>query len=352
MCEIKFLEKIDKEQWDAYVKNHPFGWISHQTHWKETVEKSFKHIKGYFLILIENGSIKAGLPIYFVKSLLTGKRLVSIPFATLCDPLVNSQKEAEILFSESIGIMKRLKAFQIEIRSFHANYLNDGNFSKIEYYKHHYINLEKRIEEIKKSFHRSCVRQRINRAEKSGIKIRVGQTEEDIKTFYHLYKITRKRLFLPTIPFIFLKNLWLTFSANQNIEILLAEKDGKAISGLLLFKFKDRVSAEAIGSDDNYNHLSPNHLLFWEAIHSAWAQGFKIFDFGRTSPENHTLMEFKNRWGTHIVDLPIYFYPGNKFSKSLIKERTNAYKLTQKLCQITPLQAYEFLGKIIYSHLA
>ena len=41
--------------------------------------------------------VRAALPIYAVESGLMGRRLVSIPFATLCDPLVTDPADMEIL---------------------------------------------------------------------------------------------------------------------------------------------------------------------------------------------------------------------------------------------------------------
>jgi CelD/BcsL family acetyltransferase involved in cellulose biosynthesis len=48
---------------------------------------------------------------------------------------------------------------------------------------------------------------------------------------------------------------------------------------LILFMFRDRISAEFLASDDSYFNLSLNHLLFLEAINTAHDEGFKIFDF-------------------------------------------------------------------------
>ena len=73
---------------------------------------------------------------------------------------------------------------------------------------------------------------------------------------------------------------------------------------MLLSKFRDRVSGEFVAVDPAFQNISPNHFLFWEAIKSACEEGYRIFDFGRTSPRNVGLMDFKRRWGTQVTDLP------------------------------------------------
>ena len=88
--EVIIIDPLNDERWDKFVENHNWGWLCHLAGWKQVLEKSFKHMKGYFLVLLNNRKkhIKAALPVYQVKSWMTGNKLVSIPFATLSDPLV------------------------------------------------------------------------------------------------------------------------------------------------------------------------------------------------------------------------------------------------------------------------
>ncbi|MEO0131215.1 MAG: peptidoglycan bridge formation glycyltransferase FemA/FemB family protein [candidate division WOR-3 bacterium] len=351
MPEVIFIDPCEDKRWDTFVENHPFGWICHLSGWKKVLEYSFSHIKGNVLALEESNKIVAGIPIYEVRSWFTGHRFVSIPFATLSDPLITSKEQRDILLPALIKLKISKMMDYIEIRSHLSDSLEyDGHFFKTTYFKSHYINLQRNVEEIRKSFHRSCVRQRIARAEKSGVSIKRGE-EEDLKEFYKLYLMTRKRLCLPPQPYKFFKSIWNTFYHDKKIDLLLAEKNQEAIAGLLLFKFKNRVSAECAGSNENYNNLSPNHLLFWEAIKIAHMEGFEIFDFGRTSPMSKSLMDFKSRWGTKEVDLPIYFFPKEKAIKSDDRENSLGYKIVQKLCRIMPYPYFQYFGQFIYRHL-
>ena len=349
---VILIDPCNDERWDRFVESHPFGWICHLSGWKKVLENSFSHIKGNVLALEESHEIVAGIPIYEIKSWLTGKRLVSIPYATLSDPLIISKEHIEILLQALKEWKARKKFAFIEIRCLQSDSLTlNSFFYRTLYFKHHYIILDKSLEEIKKSCHRSCVRQRINRAEKSGILIKKGKDESDLRDFYKLYLMTRKRLFLPPQPYKFFKSIWDTFYLDKRIELLLAEKNQKAIAGLFLFKFKNRVSAECAGSNENFNDLSPNHLLFWKAIKMAHEEGFEVFDFGRTSPKSKSLMDFKNRWGTKEVDLPIYYYPKEIAINSDNRESSLGYTIVQKLCRITPYPFSQYLGQFIYRHL-
>ena len=121
------------------------------------------------------------------------------------------------------------------------------------------------------------------------------------------------------------------FYPKDMIELPLAEKDNKIIAGMLLFKYKKRVSAEFAVSDKIFQKFSPNHFLFWNAIKISIREGFEIFDFGQTSPANKGLMKFKKRWGSEVVDLPHLYYPKESFAGNGTRnEDTLKYRIIKK----------------------
>ncbi len=92
--------------------------------------------------------------------------------------------------------------------------------------------------------------------------------------------LSRKRLALPPQPYAFIESLYKVFYPQGGASLLIGKKEGNPIAALLLLKFKGRVSAEFAVYDAAYLNISPIHLLFWEAIKLAAAEGFSTFDFG------------------------------------------------------------------------
>ncbi len=352
--EIKMIDPCLDPRWDEFVYKHPNGWIVHLSGWKKVLENSFPHMKGHYLALTEGADdqIKAALPLFEVSSWILGKRLISIPFATICDPLVTSQEETKKLLDETFNLAKKLGASYLEIRTLQSHSLIEkDSFYCSCFYKHHYLLLTNDINTIKKSFHRTNVRQRIQRAEKSDLCLKTGNSETDLMGFHELHKTTRKKHGLPPQPYKFFKNLWDTFVPSGNMKLLMAQKNDKTIAALILFLFRDRVSAEFLASDDSYWNLSPNHLLFWEAIKTAHNEGFKIFDFGRTSSSNGSLMDFKKHWGTTVVDLPQFIYPNNMCDTIDNREASINYRLSKIICKNAPELIDSLIGNFYYRHL-
>jgi hypothetical protein len=355
--EAKRVMRLDPTQdarWDGFVEKHSLGWVCHLSGWKTVLEKSFKHIKGYYFVITDNGgeSIRAALPVFDVKSWLTGSRLVSVPFATLFDPLVSSAEDMALFVDELIRLSGELKCSYVEIRTFQGGRLIKSNqLGESRYFKHHYLTLDSPPDQLRCGFHRTCVRQRISRAEKSDIRLKIGQDESDLMEFYKLQLLTRKRLSLPVQPYRFFKHLWDVFHPPDQLILLLAQKNGHFLAGLMLFAFNGRVSAEFAASDETYKEFSPNHFLFWEAIKMAYEKGCNVFDFGRTSPNNTSLMDFKSRWGCDMIDLAHFYYPGHITNEMGSREESWKYKFAANVCGGAPDALQKTIGHFCYRHL-
>jgi CelD/BcsL family acetyltransferase involved in cellulose biosynthesis len=351
---VEIIDASQDSRWDEFSRAHPFGLICHSPGWRNFLEGCFRHIRGYCLVRTTGGGgeFRAGLPVYLVESPVIGRRLVSVPFASLCDPLVSSTDDLNALVGAALDIMHSHAAQFLEIRAMKAApLLKDGRLGINLYYKTHFLTLEGSASELLKSFDRTCVRQRISRAERSGLDLVKVTDEQGLRQFQNLNFATRKRLGLPPQPYRILKGFWENFYPSGMADFLMAEKDGRAVAGLMVFKFKDRVSAEISVSDTSSQQLSPNHLLFWEAMKEARAAGYAVFDFGRTAPGNSSLMAFKKRWGTEVAETPHYYFPSEISSRVTQRENSPAYKLINRICRSAPDPILMRLGEFIYGHL-
>lgn len=353
MSRVIIIDPCKDERWDKFVENHPFGWVCHLSGWKKVLENSFPHMKGYYLALIdENGEIRAGLPIYEVRSWLTGNRLVSIPFATLSDPLVSTSAELNLLLEAVKNLSSALGIPNVEIRTANSHIMMEHpDFLGEYYFKIHEIDLTPEINEIWKSLHRKAVRQEINMAIKNNLTLKIAKTEEDLISFYELYMITRKRLGLPPHPYNFVKSLWQIFEPSKRLCLYLSIYRNKTISGHIVFRFNGRVSAEFEGWDRRLHKLSANPFLFWEEIKIAKKDGFKVYDFGRTSPKNAKLMRFKKHWGTRVGELPIFYFNHNHRTQISINEDKFIYNIIQQVCRVSPTPILKSIGNFCYKHL-
>jgi hypothetical protein len=354
MEDITIIDPIKDPRWDKFVENHPHGWIVHLSGWKRLLEQSFPHMKGHYLALVDSTSneIRAALPLFEVRSWLTGNRLVSIPFAQLCDPLVETSHDMEKILEGAFALSKELNTKFVEIRTYNAPSLKqNGHLRGDELYKHHFIPLDRDPETIRKSFHNRAINQAINRAVKHKLEIKIADSEAELKSFFELFTQTRKNLGVPYQPYNFFKILWDIFSPANMAILLLAKMEDRTASGILFFQFNGRFSAESEGWDREFSNTNPNHLIFWEAIKLAHKNGNKIFDFGITTPDNEGLVTFKNRWGTNVVDLHRYFY-AEKPSKNFVESESSLkQRLIEGICKKSPDPIYKMFGNFCFRHM-
>jgi len=354
MKRVVWLKPEQMSQWDAFVKKHPFGWVSHLSAWEEVVEKSFKHIKGHFVAIWDDtsGRIVAGIPIYHVKSWLTGDRLVSVPFITHGEALISSPQHMAVLLPEILEFYKKSKASYVELNCWRsAPLIRTSLLSESFYYKHHYLPLDRSPEELKKTFHKSSVQRKITQAIKNNLTLRLGRNERDLSIFYHIFSQTRRRLGLPPFPYTFFKFSWDILYPSGLLTLLLVIYKGHPVASSVLFKFGEMVVSEFNCDTGEFRNLGVNQFCDWEAIKLAYREGYKTFSFGRTSPKNKGLMVHKGRWGTKVDDLPRFFLPGSFGEKPRESESSWKYRLIAKLSQKAPEPLFHMLGQLVYRHM-
>ena len=348
------ITPAEETEWDDFVKSHPLGWVTHLSAWKHVLERSFPQIRGSLLVLRgRNGSIRAGLPIYEVKSLLTGKRLVSIPFATRSHPICQDPEDLKILFSEILrmGVERQIPRVSIQCVASEETLEQVAGNVVSNRFKAHTLQLSPGSQVLFNRLHTSAIKKKIRRAEKHGVLVRALSSDEDLRTFYKLYSVTRKRIGLPPHPELFVRNLWEQFAPKDQMEGFLAERDGAAVAGLLVFKFRDRVSAEYLGSKKESHSYGAVQLLYWHSIVEASRQGYLYFDFGRTDERNIGLMEFKNRWGTSVTSLPIYSQLEKPNATRALYGESKRTRILKEVLKRTPVPILTEIGKYYYRHL-
>jgi hypothetical protein len=349
---VKLINPLHDKRWDKFVENHPFGAVYHHSSWTRVLSLTFKHVEPIsFVLEDENNNIRAALPCFIVKSRLAGTRLVSLPFSSYSDPLIEDRKDFSKLLDDTINKLENISSSYFELRCFkNIDLIVDGRLKKHNYYKNHILALEEGFKNISQRFHKDCIVRSVKKALKCGVAIKLGHSERDLENYYVLHALTRKRQGFPIQPYEFFKNMWEIMSPLGFLDLLLAVYDKKIIAGLILFKFKETVSFEHGASIPKYHFVRPNHLLLWKAIEVACSQGYCYFDFGKTPPENKGLLNFKRRWGAQIYDIPYFYYPRIHGVMSL-EQSSLRHRLLLIAGKYAPLFLARKLGRIAYHHL-
>jgi CelD/BcsL family acetyltransferase involved in cellulose biosynthesis len=100
-----------------------------------------------------------------------------------------------------------------------------------------------------------------------------------------------------------------------------------------------------------YASLSPNMLLYLRMLEYACDNGYRVFDFGRSTPGEGTY-RFKEQWGA--VPSPLHWYLVSPAGKPLDAEDSEVtrFKLAARCWSRLPLALTRFVGPRIRKHIS
>lgn len=124
---------------------------------------------------------------------------------------------------------------------------------------------------------KSKTRYNIRLAGRRGVTVR-GGGPSDIALFYAMYAETGERDGFLIRPLSYYRDAWRTFLDAGLARMLLAEVEGEAVAGLILFRFGETAWYMYGASTSAYRDRMPNYALQWEAIRWAKQAGCTTYD--------------------------------------------------------------------------
>ncbi|AKB84290.1 GNAT family N-acetyltransferase [Methanococcoides methylutens] len=337
----KIVTKVKDEEWDAFLRNYNTASLYHTHHWKHFLEKTFNYESNYIFAKDECENIVGLLPLFYVKSKLTGNRLCSVPFSHTCG-YVGSEYAKNLLIDEGVDLFSRLDSNYFEIRDL----VNSSGFCHHILFSTHVLELSSNIDETWLKLHKGT-RRGVNKSKSMGVSVHSTKNIEDLKQFYELNCITKKRIGVPCHPWKHFKNMFNLL--NEHVSLYIAKYDDEIVAGGIFEYFGDSVTFAYGASNPCHLNKRPNNALIWRCIEDACVNGYKYFDFGRTSDENIGLMNFKRRWGGIEKQLYYSYYPCD--TKPFATNRSNImYKCGTKIVQKTPFPIYKKASDILFVH--
>ena len=113
---LAIIDPTTDPRWEAFVQGRPDSDVFHTAAWASVLMETYGYEPRYHVVENSAGQIEAGWPCMLVASPLTGKRLVSLPFADHCPPLVDTRMDAEALLDALIADQGQTGAKTLEVR--------------------------------------------------------------------------------------------------------------------------------------------------------------------------------------------------------------------------------------------
>ncbi len=196
----------------------------------------------------------------------------------------------------------------------------------------------------------------INKAVKSGLRVRVAETRAELRNWYELYLDTMRNHAIPPRPYRFFQAAWELLRPPGLMRLLLAERleGGRKwlLAGSIFLMFSRTVFYAFNGRRRNELGLRPNDLIQWQAIQDACREGFRRYDLGEVEDTQTGLARFKSKWGAEPRRMYRYHYPVLPRSMTSPGEPGGwRRRLWNMAWQRLPLRATALAGEWIYRYL-
>lgn len=249
----------------------------------------------YYFYAVRGGRITGIAPSFFVSNWLSGKCLLSLPFAVYSGICASDGESEQVLRAALESLAEKLEVDYLELRC-RSGQLFDGYVPNTRY-STFTLPLVQDTDALYAAFPKD-IRYMIRKGEKAGLRSVRGANELD--AFYRLMTINLRRLGTPSFPRTLFENLLSEYGSQIDLTVLYSRDE--PVAGGMSFFFKDTMQPYYIGSTDKAKSLAANNLLWWELIKTAANSGCHTFDFGR-SKNGSGNFDFKKKWNPRIETL-------------------------------------------------
>jgi FemAB-related protein (PEP-CTERM system-associated) len=328
-------------RWDAFVHACPTASFFHRAGWQTILRQVFKHDTHYLYAQVD-GRIEGVLPLAHVNSLLFGNALVSLPFAVYAGVAASSGEAAQALEKAAQQLSQRLGVAHLELRHVQARHTDwPRQDLYVTFRKPILADDEANMLAIPRK-QRAMVRKGIKNQLRSDI-------DGNVDRFFALYADNVHRHGTPALPKRYFQALCSEFCSDCEV-LTVSAPDGRPLSSVLSFYFRDEVLPYYAGDDLAARDLAANDFKYWELMRRACARGIKLFDYGR-SKQGTGPYAFKKNWGFEPTPL---HYEYQLYKRDAVPQNNPAnakFKLMIETWRRLPLGVANWLGPFVVRNL-
>jgi FemAB-related protein (PEP-CTERM system-associated) len=284
---LTFSTSLDSQSWDKFAAAAPNASLYHLHGWKDVIERTFGH-PTFYLAAVDSGRVSGVLPLVQLKSRLFGNLLVSLPYFNYGGICAESADVRDALFREAVTLAERQDVDSLELR-------HDDRWREELPTKAHKVSMRLELPTSIDALWKALgakLRNQVQKPRKAGVTITVGRAEL-LDSFYEVFSANMRDLGTPVYAKAFFRNILERFP--DQTWIVTAYLDQRPVAAGFLTGFKDRLEIPWASSLRTVNSIGANMLLYWSCLEFAVQHGYRVFDFGRSTPGEGTY-RFKEQW--------------------------------------------------------
>lgn len=328
--------------WDDYVNLHPAASIYHLTCWKDIIEEAFGHPAIYLFACDVNGNLCGVLPMLRLTSRLFGDFVVSIPFFNYGGPLGEHSDVEAALLNEAAKRASILGVKHVEWRDDIARANWPVREDKVAMLRALPNSTDQLWQDLG-----TKLRAQIKKPQKENPTISIGGIEL-LDDFYDVFAMNMRDLGTP----VYAKHFFAVILRRlpERARLVVVRHQGRPVSTAFLLGYQKVMEIPWASTIREANHLSMNMLLYWEVLSFAIHEGYRCFDFGRSTRDAGTY-KFKEQWGAQPKQLYWHYWlPAGQALPKLNPDNPK-FKLAIAVWQQLPVWLTKLMGPMVVKYL-
>jgi FemAB-related protein (PEP-CTERM system-associated) len=276
---------------EAYLlQEGPLLSLSLHPGWLTVLRRSMRHVP-YCLEATQGDRTRGFLALAFVRSLLFGRYLVSLPYLNYGGVQADDPAVARLLIDRAVELADQLRVRRLELRHEHPvghPRLGHARTDKV----HMRLDLPGCSEQLFRGLH-SAVRSQVRKGQKNGLSVHWGRGEL-LGDFYSVFSRNMRDLGTP----VYSRTLFAAALDQfpDRAEVCIVRDSQRPLAAALLLHGWGVTEVPSASSLRAFNRTNANMLLYYHLLERAIARGQDVFDFGRATPGSGTY-RFKQQWG-------------------------------------------------------
>jgi FemAB-related protein (PEP-CTERM system-associated) len=324
---------------EAFLMRGPEAPLSRHPGWLSVLEQGLGH-EPFVLEVADAGGPRGWLGLCYVRSVLFGKFLVSLPYLNSGGVVADDDATARLLIDRAVQLADELNVCYLELR--HERPVEHPALAaRLSSKVHLRLPLPATAGRLWEQIP-GKVRNQVRKGRKSGLSV-VWGGEEVLPEFYAVFSHNMRDLGTPVYGQALFRAVLRQFPGRAELCVVRAGE--QPVAGALLLHGRGVTEVPSASSLRPYNSTCANMLLYWHLLERAVGRGQAVFDFGRSTRDSGTYT-FKRQWGAvpHPAEWQYYVRSGTAGD---LRPDNPGYRGLIRLWQRLPVGLTRLIGPAI-----
>jgi FemAB-related protein (PEP-CTERM system-associated) len=320
---VRQVTSMGGSEWDVFVDRAPGATFAHACSWRDILAEAYG-LRSFQLAAFEGPRLTGVLPLALTESRLFGRHLVSMPYLDYGGVCADGSPAAErALVEEAMALADRERAV-LQLREVGERELELAcSLDKVTMV----LDMGQGEQDL---WNRLPSRRRgqVRKGRRNGLTASLHGAE-GLADFYRVYATNMRDLGSPAHRLGFFRAI--LRGLGERAQLILVRANERVVGAGLIVLHRETIALPFVSSLRSSFSLAPNQILYWEAMRFGIANGYRLFDFGRSSKGAGTF-EWKREWGAQPVQLHWYHHsPGGGSPHEHVERMGWAPRVWQRL---------------------